>query len=50
MIDQDRLFDLLPNYIPDYCLQPTNDHSAAQHWHTLIVQAYQKVSYIYLHY
>ena len=42
-IDHDKLYALLPNYIPDYCLQPSGSESAAQHWHGLIVQAYQKV-------
>ena len=43
MIDTEKLYGLLPNYIPDYCLQPSNDESASNHWHSLIVQAYQKV-------
>ena len=43
MIDHEKLYGLLPNYIPDYCLQPNNDESASHHWHSLIVQAYQKV-------
>ena len=43
-IDPEKLYALLPNYIPDYCLQPGGPaDSAAQHWHSLIVQAYQKV-------
>ena len=46
MIDHEKLYGLLPNYIPDYCLQPNNDESASHHWHSLIVQAYQKVSVI----
>ena len=44
MIDTEKLYGLLPNYIPDYCLQPSNDESASHHWHSLIVQAYQKVT------
>ena len=43
MIDSEKLYGLLPNYIPDYCLQPSTDESASNHWHTLIIQAYQKV-------
>ena len=43
MIDSEKLYGLLPNYIPDYCLQPSNDESASNHWHSLIIQAYQKV-------
>ena len=43
MIDSEKLFGLLPNYIPDYCLQPSTDESASNHWHSLIIQAYQKV-------
>ena len=46
VIDGEKLYALLPNYIPDYCLQPGgsgSSESAAQHWHSLIVQAYQKV-------
>ena len=43
MIDNDKLYGLLPNYIPDYCLQPNNDDSASHHWHSLIIEAYQKV-------
>ena len=44
-IDPEKLYGLLPNYIPDYCLQPGagGENAAAQHWHSLIIQAYQKV-------
>ena len=36
----DRLMNLLPNYIPDYCLQTDN---ALDTWNGLILQAYKKV-------
>ena len=49
MIDTEKLYGLLPNYIPDYCLQPSNDESASNHWHSLIVQAYQKVRLRLIH-
>ena len=46
-IDPEKLYALLPNYIPDYCLQPGGSADASAnaqaHWHSLIVQAYQKV-------
>lgn len=37
----DRLFTLLPNYIPDYCL--TGIDKAIDRWGHLVVQAYKKV-------
>ena len=37
---EDRLFGLIPNYIPDYCLQREN---ANEMWAHLILQAYKKV-------
>ena len=40
-MNSERLFSLLPNYIPDYCLQRDN---ALETWHTLIMQAYKKVT------
>ncbi len=42
--DPERLMGLLPNYIPDYCLQRDN---ALDNWHQLITQAYKKVSFVY---
>lgn len=39
-LNTERLFSLLPNYIPDYCLQRDN---AMETWHQLIIQAYKKV-------
>ena len=39
----DRLMNLLPNYIPDYCL--TGD-KPVDHWHTLILQAFKKSYYV----
>ena len=38
----DRLLNLLPNYIPDYCL--TGD-KPVEYWHQLITQAFRKVSH-----
>ena len=40
-INAERLYGLLPNYIPDYCLQTDN---ALDTWNGLILQAYKKVS------
>ncbi len=40
--DSERLFSLLTNYIPDYCLQNKGDN-ALETWNTLITQAYKKV-------
>lgn len=37
----DRLFTLLPNYIPDYCL--TGIDKAIERWGHLVLQAYKKV-------
>ena len=37
----ERLLNLLPNYIPDYCL--TGD-KPVEYWHQLITQAFRKVS------
>ena len=37
----ERLLNLLPNYIPDYCL--TGD-KPVEYWHQLITQAFKKVS------
>merc|ERR1719367_1439933 len=39
----DRLMNLLPNYIPDYCL--TGD-KPVDHWHALIMQAFKKSYYV----
>ena len=39
-LNEDRLFNLIPNYIPDYCLQRDN---AIEMWHHLVLQAYKKV-------
>ena len=39
-MNAERLFGLLPNYIPDYCLQTDN---ALDTWNGLILQAYKKV-------
>ena len=36
----ERLMNLLPNYIPDYCL--TGD-KPVEYWHQLITQAFRKV-------
>lgn len=40
----DRLFNLLPNYIPDYCLNGIE--KALERWSTLVLQAYKKCSYV----
>ena len=37
----DRLYNLLPSYIPDYCL--TSADKAVDRWGQLVVQAYKKV-------
>ena len=39
-INAERLYGLLPNYIPDYCVQTDN---ALDTWNGLILQAYKKV-------
>jgi myosin-7 len=44
-LNMERLLNLLPNYIPDYCL--TNAEKSIDRWATLIVQAYKKVLFIY---
>lgn len=40
-MNTDRLFNLLPNYIPDYCL--TSGDKAVERWGQLVIQAYKKV-------
>lgn len=40
-LNMERLLNLLPNYIPDYCL--TNAEKSIDRWAALIVQAYKKV-------
>ena len=40
-MNSERLMNLLPNYIPDYCL--TGD-KPVEHWHQLIIQAFKKVN------
>ncbi|XP_051159362.1 myosin-VIIa [Leptopilina boulardi] len=40
----DRLFTLLPNYIPDYCL--TGIEKAIDRWGHLVLQAYKKSYYL----
>jgi len=42
----DRLYTLLPNYIPDYCL--TGIDKAIDRWGHLVLQAYKKVSLIFM--
>ena len=39
-LSSERLLNLLPNYIPDYCL--TGD-KPVEYWHQLITQAFRKV-------
>ena len=41
-LNEERLFNLIPNYIPDYCLQRDN---AIEMWHHLVLGAYKKVSF-----
>lgn len=40
-LNVDRLYNLLPSYIPDYCLASTD--KAVDRWGQLVVQAYKKV-------
>jgi myosin-7 len=42
-LNVDRLYNLLPSYIPDYCLASTD--KAVDRWGQLVVQAYKKVMY-----
>jgi len=42
-MNSERLMNLLPNYIPDYCL--TGD-KPVEHWHQLIIQAFKKSYYV----
>lgn len=44
-LNNERLLNLLPNYIPDYCL--TNAEKSIERWNVLIIQAYKKVRNIY---
>ncbi len=39
-LNSERLFNLLPNYIPDYCLQGDN---SLERWQQLVIQAFKKV-------
>ncbi|KOB75157.1 Myosin-VIIa [Operophtera brumata] len=43
-MNNERLYTLLPNYIPDYCL--TGVEKAVDRWGTLVVQAYKKSYYV----
>ncbi|XP_013133668.1 PREDICTED: myosin-VIIa [Papilio polytes] len=43
-MNTERLFTLLPNYIPDYCL--TGVEKAVDRWGALVVQAYKKSYYV----
>ncbi|XP_049856810.1 myosin-VIIa [Schistocerca gregaria] len=40
----DRLYNLLPSYIPDYCF--TNTEKAIDRWGQLVIQAYKKSYYL----
>merc|ERR550532_916705 len=42
-LNEERLFNLIPNYIPDYCLQRDN---AIEMWHHLVLQAFKKSYYV----
>lgn len=44
-LNNERLLNLLPNYIPDYCL--TNAEKSIERWNILIIQAYKKVRNVY---
>lgn len=41
-MNSERLLNLLPNYIPDYCL--SNAEKSVERWKQLVVQAYKKVN------
>ncbi|CAH0726126.1 unnamed protein product, partial [Brenthis ino] len=43
-MNTERLYTLLPNYIPDYCL--TGVEKAVDRWGALVVQAYKKSYYV----
>ncbi|KAJ9583263.1 hypothetical protein L9F63_022396, partial [Diploptera punctata] len=43
-LNVDRLYNLLPSYIPDYCL--TSADKAVDRWGQLVVQAYKKSYYL----
>lgn len=43
-LNNERLLNLLPNYIPDYCL--TNAEKSIERWNILIIQAYKKSYYL----
>ncbi|XP_025423570.1 myosin-VIIa [Sipha flava] len=43
-LNNERLLNLLPNYIPDYCL--TNAEKSIERWNVLIIQAYKKSYYL----
>lgn len=40
-LNNETLLNLLPNYIPDYCLK--NGEKSIERWNKLIIQAYKKV-------
>lgn len=40
-LSMDRLVSLLPNYIPDYCLQ--NGDKSLERWASLVIAACKKV-------
>lgn len=43
-MNSERLLNLLPNYIPDYCL--SNAEKSVERWKQLVVQAYKKSYYL----
>lgn len=43
-MSMDRLYTLIPNFIPDYCL--TGIEKAMDRWAALVVQAYKKSYYL----
>ena len=42
-MNEERLYNLVTNYIPDYCLQRDN---AVDMWYHLILQAFKKSYYV----
>ena len=46
-MSSERLMNLLPNYIPDYCLSQID--KPIEYWHGIIIQAFKKVSAVKLH-
>lgn len=47
-LQQEKLFSLLPGFIPDYCL--TASDKALARWATLVSQAYKKASRFFIYF